>query len=169
MKHALILLTALAGVSAAVVQATYTLKQNPQNVVAARLEGVWGLDEPMTHSLGSSKDVKGFAFVRDEKVLAKIPERFKEQLTGDIYLAGTAQIDTQRDIPFVLTTMDGNPRIVLFKPANGEPLGAMSGLNVMLCPALERRKDLLFVGGEKNDRPFTVYGRANLAPEKSGG
>lgn len=166
MKHALLLLLALAGISAAFVQGTFTLKPNPQNVVASRLEGVWGLNEELSHALGSPKDPKGFAFVRDEKVLERIPERFKAELGGDIYLAGTAQIDAQRDIPFVLTTVDGNPRVVFFRPAGVEKLGAMSGLNVMLCPALERRKDMLFVGGEKNDRPFTVYSRANLAPTK---
>jgi hypothetical protein len=165
MKHALLLVLVLVTASAALVQGTFAVKPNPQNVVAARLEGVWAIHEDMTHLIGAPKDVKGFAFVRDEKVAAQIPDRFKEQIAGEIYLCGTVQIDAQT-FPFVLTSENGNPRVITFRPAGEDKFGALHAFNVMLCPALERRKDMLFVGGDKNDRPFTIYNRVNLAPTK---
>lgn len=165
MKHALTLLLALFLASAALVQGTFEVKANPQNVVGPRLEGVWGINDDMTHLIGAPKDPKGFAFVRDERIAAQIPATMKERIPGDIYLAGTVQIDT-KTYPFVLTSENGNPRVITFRPVGADKFGAVQGFNVMLCPALERRKDMLFVGGEKNDRPFAVFNRVNLAPEK---
>lgn len=165
MKKFLIAAGALLLVSAAVVQNAFQLKPNPENVVAARLEGVWILDEPKTHWLGSSKEIRGLAFVRDEKLPAQIPEKFKDVIAGDIYLAGTVHVIND-PFPFVLTSANGIPRLVVFKPEGGEKFGRAEPMNVMLCPGLERNKDMLFVGGPKNDRPFAVFIRKDLAPDK---
>lgn len=165
MKKILIAAGALLLASAAVVQNAFQVKPNPENVVAKRLEGVWILDEPKTHWLGSSKDIRGFAFVRDEKIAAQIPEKFKELLTDDIYLAGTVHI-VNDPFPFVLTSANGIPRILVFKPEGGEKFGRAEPINLMLCPGLEKNKDMLFAGGAKNDRPFAVFIRKDLAPDK---
>lgn len=152
-------------VSAVVVQNAVALKENKQNVVASRLEGVWVLDEQTTHWLGASKDVHGIVFVRDEKVAKAIPAKHADALAMDVYLAGTVQMDALT-MPFVLTSQDGNPRVITFREVAGDRYAVLDGFNVMLCPALERSKDQLFVGGAKNDRPFAVFVRKNLAPDK---
>lgn len=162
------LLYAAAGVlcvSAVLVQGPFQLKPDKDNVVASRLEGVWILDEMETHRIGGSKDVRGYAFVRDEKIASKIPERHKELLADDLYLCGTVQVGTVTS-PFVLTTAHGNPRVIVFHEVAGDAFGRVEAFNVMLCPAMERNKDMLYVGGEKNDRPFACFVRKNLAPEK---
>ena len=165
MKTLLLSAAVLLGLSAVLVQSPFEVKPDKDNVVASRLEGVWILDEMDTHRLGASKDVRGYAFVRDEKIAAKIPEKHRELLLGDLYLCGTVQIGSVTS-PFVLTTAHGNPRVVVFHEVAGDPFGRAESFNVMLCPAMERNKDMLYVGGEKNDRPFASFVRKNLAPEK---
>ena len=153
--------------SAATLQDAFVLKSDKENVVSSRIEGVWILDEEDTHRIGGDKSIQGFAFTRDEKAVARIPAKHKELLANDLYLVGETQIGREK-LPFVITSAHGNPRLVVFRPAADDPWGVPQSYNVMLCPAMERSKDRLFVGGEKNDRPFAVFVRRKLAPDKGG-
>ncbi|MBK7875360.1 MAG: hypothetical protein IPJ77_06360 [Planctomycetes bacterium] len=170
MKKQLLLLAVpavLLSASAALVQGAFELKPDKDNVVASRIEGVWVLHEDETHHIGGEKRPQGFAFVRDDKAAGRIPAKHKELLAHDLYLAGEVQIERDT-FPFVLTTAHGNPRVVVFRPAAGDAYATPQAFNVMLCPAMEKSKDKLFVGGDKNDRPFSVYVRKDLAPDKGG-
>lgn len=169
MKPILTLLLAVPAVaftlSAALQQTSFELKPDKDNVVASRLEGVWVLEEDETHRTGGEKHPLGFAFVRDDKAAVRIPAKYKELLSSDLYLCGDVQIERDT-VPFVLTTAHGNPRVVTFRGSANDPYASAQSFNVMLCPAMEKSKDKLFVGGDKNDRPFSVYVRKNLAPDK---
>ncbi|MBI5362200.1 MAG: hypothetical protein HZA53_03410, partial [Planctomycetes bacterium] len=142
--HLLPIVSIAALAPAAFVQNAFELKLDKENVVASRLEGVWVLEEEETHRIGGEKQPRGFAFVRDEKAAARIPAKHKELLANDIALCGEVQIERET-LPFVLTTAHGNPRVVLFQPAAGDPWATPRGFNVMLCPAMEKQKDKLFV------------------------
>jgi len=166
MKKLLLLpLAACALVSAVAVQVAFELKPNKENVVAARILGVWDLQDDRTHWLGASKDIRSLAFVQDDKLISEIPAKHKELIAGDVFLVGTVQRN-QETLPFVLTVANGTPRIVMFRAEGLDKYAKAEPLNVMMCLGLERPKDMLFVGGAKNDRPFAMFIRRELAPEK---
>lgn len=161
------LTVAAVGASAALVQKVLEVRPDKENVVASRLEGVWVLEEEETHRIGGEPKPQGLAFVRDDKTAARIPAKYEELLANGVALCGEVQIERDT-LPFALTTAHGNPRVVVFRASAADPFAGAQGFNVMLCPAMERKKDKLFVGGDKNDRPFSVYVRKELAPDKGG-
>ena len=60
---------------------------------------------------------------------------------------------------FVLIEHRGNPHLVWFREAGGDPLGDAESFNVMLAPAKDTANDLLFIGGDFNNQPFSAYKR----------
>jgi hypothetical protein len=54
--------------------------------------------------------------------------------------------------PFILTEFNGNPCVVCFYK-HGELL------KLVIAPAKDKAKDLLFIGGERNNEPFCAFER----------
>jgi len=120
-----------------------------------------GRKAPVGESAGRS-----FEFSIDADVAGKIPAKYDKFLKGKtIYLAGTMKVQRRRGgaakgHPFVLITHKGNPHVVYFRPRGGDPMGDAESFNVALAVAKDKAKDLLLIGGDFNNQPFSAYERA---------
>ena len=59
--------------------------------------------------------------------------------------------------PFVLTSISGNPHLVYWDDGTTD----MESFNLMLAKATDPNNDLLFVGGDFNNQPFSAWKRFN--------
>jgi hypothetical protein len=149
-------LAALVGVPATWGQ--LTVQPDKENVVASRLEGPWEPDAELTKRLGGHAIGK-LTFTKDAGVAARIPAKFETFLKSkQIYMAGM-MAGKGKQYPFVLIEHKGNPYIVFFRERDSDPLGDAESFNVMLAVAEDQQNDLLFVGGDFNNQPFSAYRR----------
>ena len=144
----------------AVVQAGLKVEPDKDNVVSSRLEGRWDVHSTISTQLGRNRG-EAIEFSSDSSIAGKIPHKYNQFLEAKtIYMAG---IFTMRgtEYPFLLIEHKGNPHIVYFRERDGDPLGDAESFNVMLAVAKETQNDLLFIGGDFNNQPFTAYNRSN--------
>ncbi len=135
------------------------VQKDKDNVVSSRLEGSWDVNSTISTRLGRNKGGE-ISFRSDTCIVADIPQKYEDFLKEyTIYMAG---IFTMRgtEHPFLLIQHKGNPHIVYFQNLNGNPFGNIESFNVMLAPAKETANDLLFIGGDFNNQPFTAYERS---------
>ena len=167
MKTAITALVALAVLPAVVDE--LAVEQNPENVVSSRLEGRWVLDGELTEHLRGkpTEDAsRTLEFRADRKVVSQVPAEFAEFLEEPIWFAGrlesggAEEFERAEAAPFLLTTLNGNPHVIAFREAGGDPFGDAESFNLTLVPALLPERDLLFVGGDFNNQPFDAYRRA---------
>ena len=154
------------------------LKVEPdkENVVASRIEGNWQSHEDLTKRLtGKVTSPPGelpfkgeLSFKSDPSVAEMVPGKyakfFTEQKTK-IHLAGYLKFNG-KDHPFVLTQIHGNPHVIVWLEQNGDPFGNGESFNVMLAVAKDKQNDLLFVGGDFNNQPFSAFERVKTEPPK---
>lgn len=143
------------------------VEPDKENVVASRLEGDWQLDTAVTKHL-TERDVKAgrtFSFKSDPSVAAKMP---KLPVDKRVYMAGimTVKDGKSREHLFILIENQGNPHVVWFRERGGDPLGDTESFNVMLAVARDRQNDLLFIGGDFNNQPFSAYTRVKVEQKK---
>ncbi|MEO0651400.1 MAG: hypothetical protein AAFZ65_12060 [Planctomycetota bacterium] len=146
-----------------------SVEDNPENVVASRLEGSWTLDAALTESLTGKPTKDGsstLTFRPDPGVAGDIPEAFADFLEEPIWLAGQLEQSSGArgvlrgdPMPFLLTTLNGNPHVIAFRESGGDPFGDAESFNLTLVPALLPENDLLFVGGDFNNQPFDAFRR----------
>jgi hypothetical protein len=141
------------------------VESDKDNVVGSRLEGKWARDPVLTERLTGEMPNRGnrmsFEFKSDTTVAEKIPEKFNKFLADKkIYLAGMMTTADGKQYPFLLIELKGNPHVVYFRERDGDPMGDAESFNVMLAVAHEKKNDLLFIGGDFNNQPFTAYSRA---------
>ncbi len=140
--------------------------KDKENVVAGRLAGKWKAHLPLTQRLtgtappvGAESPVGSMSFKIDDSIAGKIPAMYAEFfMDKTIYMAGTMNY-RGKDYPFILIEHKGNPHIAYFRERNGEPMGDAESFNVMLTVAKDTENDLLFIGGDFNNQPFTAYER----------
>jgi len=145
-------------------RAELKVEHEKENVVASRIEGKWTVDEDLSIRLGLNRP-GDIGFTVEQKVVEKIPAKYEDFLgEKTIYLAGTM---TRKDesVPFVLIEHNGNPHIVWFRERDGDPLGDAESFNVMLVVAKDEANDLLFIGGDFNNQPFTAFRRVQMTNE----
>ena len=146
----------------------FRLQADKENVVASRLEGRWVPEPKLTlrltgREVTERQAAQEVSFVTDETVVDKIPQKYQEALGKErIYLCGVMKWKAE-DHPFILIAYLGNPCVVYFRERDGDPMGDAESLNVMLAPAKDKDKDLLFIGGDHNNQPFSAYERAREA------
>ncbi|MCI0358330.1 MAG: hypothetical protein L0211_07600 [Planctomycetaceae bacterium] len=148
------------------------IRTQEQNVVASRLAGSWKLEPALTERLTGKATALDttLVFVADPEVKKKVPARFieaakKEGITIEVRMAGYLEIRGAK-YPFILAAFQGNPHVFYFRERGGDPFGDSESFNVMLAPAKDRKNDLLFVGGDFNNQPFSAYSRAKSQDEK---
>ena len=159
-RYALTLALTSIGLTAHVVTAD-ELKVEPdkENVVASRLEGIWQTHESLSQRLTGKAKTRSakLSFKSDPSVAAKVPDKyakfFREQ-NMKVYLAGTVELDGKK-CPFVVTHIRGNPHVMFWLERDGDPFGNGESFNVMLAVAEDKQNDLLFVGGDFNNQPFS--------------
>lgn len=154
------------------VAAAEELKVEPdkENVVASRIEGDWQVHAPLTERLtgGQGLLLKKLSFKSDPAVATKIPGKYAEhfqQQNIKIYLAGHVELDGKK-CPFVVTNIHGNPHVIFWLERDGDPFGNGESFNVMLTVAEDQQNDLLFVGGDFNNQPFTALERVKKESPK---
>lgn len=148
------------------------LKVEPdkENVVASRLEGNWQTVESLTQRLTGNVTSRptSLAFKSDPAVAGLVPDKYANvfaQRGMKIYLAGYVAIDGKGH-PFVVTHVHGNAHVLFWLERNGDPFGNGESFNVMLAVAKDKQQDLLFVGGDFNNQPFSAFERTNTDAEK---
>ncbi len=142
------------------------VQPDKDNVVASRLEGKWRIHPALTKRLtGTAKLPRrespyGYvSFDGDPSVAGKIPAKYDEFLAEkNIYMAGMMNWGG-KDYPFILIQVKGNPHVVYFRERDGDPMGDAESFNVILAPARSGANDLLFIGGDFNNQPFSAYER----------
>ncbi|MBW3542659.1 MAG: hypothetical protein KY476_20540 [Planctomycetes bacterium] len=153
-------------------KADNNVEPDKENVVASRLEGDWRIDAALTKRLTEGERAGAWSvvsFTSDPGVVAKIAAKYERALTNKrVYLAGTLTLKggKPREHPFLLVENSGNPHVVYFRERDGDPLGDTESFNVMLASAKERENDLLFIGGDFNNQPFSAYARAKVENKK---
>lgn len=159
-----VLLAAGAAVVLGAASAGVKVVADPENVVASRLEGTWWTDKDLwTRLFGGPVSIPGWSyrFETDESVAARLPDKYADFFKDKpIYLAGRISGGhLSAACPFVLTVLHGNPHIVYFREREGDPLGDAESFNVMLARGDKPENDILFIGGDFNNQPFTAYRR----------
>jgi hypothetical protein len=165
-----VMLSVGAGVSA------LELAKDKENVVASSLEGKWRPNAELTKRLvgrsgperpaGVYIEFETVEFASDDSVAATVPQAYEKFLKDKtIYMSGTMTLRA-RKYPFLLISRSGNPHVVYFRERDGVAMGDAESFNVMLAPAKDRRNDLLFLGGDFNNQPFSAFERADAAPRK---
>lgn len=140
--------------------ADFKVEPDKENVVSSRLEGRWAVNSEISTRLGRNRGEE-IEFQSNNSITSEIPLKYEAFFKDrTIYMAG---IFTMRETehPFLLIEHKGNPHIVYFRDRNGDPLGDAESFNVMLAPAKVSQNDLLFIGGDFNNQPFTAYNRSN--------
>ncbi|MHC4644490.1 MAG: hypothetical protein ACYTBJ_03235 [Planctomycetota bacterium] len=161
----LVTLTALLSICFAMKPARFKVKNEKQNVVSGRLEGKWQPHVPLTKRLlgdvfqPSASTPDCISFRTEQSVVQTIPEKYDEFLKDTtIYMAGM-MTRHNKDYPFILIELFGNPHIVYFRERDGDPMGDAESFNVMLASAKDKTNDLLFIGGDFSNEPFEAYER----------
>lgn len=137
--------------------------KNPDNLVARRLEGTWTQREDLTLKLQGTdlaeRDVSFTVTVDPQAVPDRILKKLGSKLKLTVYLMGRIKLKDQEH-PFILAGLHGNPHVIWFRERNGDPLGDAESFNLMIAPGKTPKEDLLFVGGDFNNQPFSAFGRA---------
>lgn len=156
----------------AVTAADVAVEPDKENVVASRLEGTWqphpGLTKRLTGDVKPRPRELPFAgnitFESDSSVAEKLPDEHAElfiERSMTIYLAGYAK-SAGESYPFVVTHLHGNPHVLIWIERDGDPFGNGESFNVMIAVAGNKRNDVLFVGGDRNNQSFSAYERADV-------
>jgi hypothetical protein len=137
------------------------VKMEKENVVGSRLIGKWKTHASLSERLqGNAGPEETVIFAEDKTVAAKLPDRYGEALKQkSIYLAGM-MTRNGKVYPFILTEFNGNPYVFYFREKNGDPMGDGESFNLVIAPAKDKGKDLLFIGGDFNNQPFCAFQRA---------
>jgi hypothetical protein len=159
-------------------QNSLVVTHEPANVVASRILGSWEPEVPLTTRLtgkaptapntagASEVQIAGrIAFRSDTSVLARIPRMMSDALLREVpdlkvYLAGYMTIAAREHV-FFLTNLKGNMQVLIFLPRGNEPMGNGESFIVQLAIASEPANDILLVGGDFNNQPFSAMKRVS--------
>jgi len=159
-----VLLAAGAAVVLGAASAGVKVAPDPENVIASRLLGAWQTDADLWERLAGGPvhiPLWSYRFEPDESLAAGLPDKYADFFKDKpIYLAGRISGGhLSAACPFVLTVFHGNPHIVYFREKDGDPMGDAESFNVMLARGDKPENDILFIGGDFNNQPFTAYRR----------
>jgi hypothetical protein len=156
--------------TSAAAQTPLKVEPDPQNVVASRLEGTWEPDAPLTTHLGGRQTAgevaqaaaSAVSFKSDPSIAGKIPQAMADRIRSmpgmRVYMAGTMTL-SGKEYPFLLLPLSGNLQVVMFQPRGGDPMGDSESFIVQLASAREPANDVLLIGGDFNNEPFSAYKR----------
>merc|ERR1711890_37117 len=162
----------LLSLSVASVASQCVLTPSTENVVSTQLVGNWTLDKDLTTRIWPSvmdripTDQELIQiFVDNPEVLDLLPNDdclwFKDL---PIYMAGLYSynfpnggrtVEDWETSPFILTVLDGNPHLVYW----WKEMTDTESFNVMMARAEDESEDMLLMGGDFNNQPFTAWRR----------
>ncbi|MGH1384612.1 hypothetical protein [Kordia sp.] len=121
---------------------------NKENVVASAFDGTWKHE---------AEDVT-ILVEKDTTAVSLVPEKYHKDLAGKtIYHAGFLTLSSkgkEMKVLFILTTIHGNPHVVMFRDRNGVTYGDSESFNVFIAKGKTKETDRLFIGGDFNNQEF---------------
>ncbi len=148
------------------------LEPNHQNLAAERLAGTWEADPVVGERLGTDARATRIEFVPDPQVAQRIPAKhsaFLRELT--LFESGIVtwfQADQAQYVgPYLLTSLHGNPCLITFREAEGEPLGDAESAYILLAPGKQPSQDLLLFGGDFDNEPMRAFRRMVVSEEQA--
>jgi hypothetical protein len=136
------------------------VKRNKQNLIDDRLFGKWEFSDEINKFLQGDSRIKTIKFINNKSIISKIPEKFLQKLKNiQIYSAGF-MIILGIKFPFILINLHGNMNVVFFKNKDNHPYENAESVIITLVRGKEKKNDLLFVGGDFVNEPFSAYTRA---------
>jgi RNA polymerase sigma factor (sigma-70 family) len=155
--------------------AALAVAPSAQNVVGARLAGIWEGDDEWNRRLGLPARPGGAAGIRltfagDPAVAAEVPAEYRPMFADRrVYLAGRLTVARAGGEPvayrFLLTEHDGGPLLVYFVPRTGDEWACEEAVTVVLVPGADRSRDLLFLT-EFESAPYAPTGGFRRAAAK---
>lgn len=155
---------------------------DPQNVVSSELMGRWKYNLELSERLDAPKKSVAvyFLFEQDEEAEKRVTDAMKRRLIAlrnakdedsihllveiqrafkTVFMAGSitqteGAITVKAD--FALCSMYGNPRLLVYYPKRDD----FEEANLMLARDESGNGDMLFMGGNSNNRSFNVFVRA---------
>merc|ERR1712179_179412 len=135
------------------------LTPDSENVVGTQLPGDWGINMDLTGQLWPGYTLEMGAttvsFTDNPSMVDMLPEEDCVSWInnfGQLFLAGEMTFtvaDSTMTFPYVLGSFRGVPHVMTPELS----------FNVMIARAGDREGDLLFIGGEANNQPFTAWTR----------
>ena len=139
------------------------VRPDKNQVVASRLAGAWEPDPALGERLGTKARMERIEFTPDEGVLATIPAELTEKIAEErIWQAGTLRFvanGEEKRMPYLFLVHAGNSKVVYYISRHGQDLDDGESMLLTVVPARDTAADLLFVGGDFNNEPFTAYRR----------
>lgn len=154
------------GLLLAVPTVELSLEPEENNLAQGRLNGTWEFAPVVSEKLGAtSHEGTTLEFREDATVLASLPGMWDRPLADFVlYEAGHYTYRDEGEVrfsgPYVLTNAAGNPHLITFRAANGEPLTDAESNNLLVAPGKEASQDLLFLGGDFDNEPLRAFRRA---------
>lgn len=136
-----------------------SIQKTKSNKISKRLEGTWTIDNIITKRLISTQQKEIITFKSDESVKDQIPNKYKKILANKkVYMVGSMSFTTKQ-YPFLLVQIKGNPYVIYFRSNNNGVINDAESFNIMLVDAKDKKNDILFCGGDFNNRAFKAYFR----------
>ena len=145
------------------------LTPDTENVVGTQLVGDWTINLDLTNQLWPDYmgwvEVTGVSFTNNPEIVDTLPEDdcdswmndFQLFLSGEmIFKLGNNTDPEPVSYPFVLSSLSGNPPLIYWE----DDMTDTESFNMMLARADDRNNDLLFIGGDFNNKDFTAWSRA---------
>merc|ERR1719188_2027156 len=138
------------------------LEPDEENVVSTQLEGSWVANMELNEILGNNYiiEAKETKFYKNDSIVDLIPKEtcmLLTKLNSKIYMTGevTFIYEDEPTIlvePFILTSISGNPAIVLLE--DGE---AVFGFYLMMVRAVDSDKDVMFADVDVINQEFYAF------------
>jgi len=147
----------------ATISAQCTLTPDSENVVATQLAGDWQINGDLTAQLWpgftSEVGIIAVSFTDNPSIVDMLPE--EDCGSGPLFMAGEITFIMEETdsvtFPYVLSSIHGNPTIMFWGA-----LDEVESFNVMMARAEDKNKDILLLGGDVNNQPFTAWIRMEI-------
>ena len=145
-----------------------TLTPDNENVVGTQLAGDWKINVDLTAQLWPDYltwvKVTAVSFTDNPSIVDMLPEEDCGSWMNDfgqLFMAGEMTFTMEEEtltFPYVLGSSSGNPHLVYWT----DQMTDAESFNLMIARAEDRNMDLLFIGGDFNNQPFSAWTRMEI-------
>merc|ERR1719348_2850161 len=150
------------------VSAQCVLTQDPENVVGTQLAGDWAINLDLTTQLWPDYqdwvEVTAVSFTDNPSIVDMLPEEDCGSWMNDfgqLFMGGEMTFTMEEEtltFPYILGSSSGNPHLVYWTVQMTDA----ESFNLMIARAEDKDKDMLFIGGDFNNQPFTAWSRMDI-------
>ena len=150
------------------ISAQCTLNPDSENVVGTQLAGDWKINADLTAQLWPDYltwvKVTAVSFTDNPSIVDMLPEEDCGSWMNDfgqLFMAGEMTFTMDEEtltFPYVLCSSRGNPHLVYWT----DQMTDAESFNLMIARAEDRNMDLLFIGGDFNNQPFSAWTRMEI-------